>query len=411
MSSILIKNIKSLVQVQAGNAIVKGEAMSHLPTIENAFLLIENERIADFGTMEHCPSRAERIIDATGKMVFPSFCDSHTHLVFAASREGEFVDRINGLSYEEISARGGGILNSARKLQVAPETQLFEQAWERLQEVIRYGTGAIEIKSGYGLTFQSELKMLRVIRKLKEKSSAEIKATFLGAHSIPMEYRSKRAEYMRIVLEEMLPQIADEGLADYIDVFCEKVAFSVKETEQIMEAGAKYGLPAKIHTNQFYSLGGIEAAVKHGAKSVDHLEVVTDEEIQVLKNSSTIPCLLPTAPFFLNQNHFPPARKMITEGLGVALATDFNPGTTPSGKMPFVLSLACINLRMTPEEAINAATINGAIAMDVEKEVGSIAKGKLANLFITKPMSSIAYLPYAFGSDLVEQVILRGEVQ
>ena len=410
MTSILIKNIKRLVQTQEGNQLVRGEKMKDLPSVENAFLLIEGDRIADFGLMENAPARAAQEIDAFGKFVFPSFCDSHTHLVFAASREGEFVDRIKGLSYEEISARGGGILNSARKLQKADEEELYDQALERLGEATHFGTGAIEIKSGYGLTVDSELKMLRVIRRLKENTDVIIKSTFLGAHSIPMKFRSDRKKYLDLVLNKMLPQIADEGLADYIDVFCEKVAFSVDETAKILEAGAKYNLPAKIHTNQFYSLGGIETAVKYGAKSVDHLEVMTDEEIEILKKSDTIPTLLPTAPFFLNQDHTPPARKMIDGGLGIALATDFNPGTTPSVKMPFVLSLGCIRLRMLPEEVINATTINGAVAMDVENEVGSIVKGKIANLFISKKMPSIDYLPYAFGSDLVEKVILKGKV-
>ncbi len=410
MTSILIKNIKRLVQTQKGNQLVRGEKMKDLPSIENAFLLTKGDRIADFGLMKNAPARADQEIDASGKFVFPSFCDSHTHLVFAASREGEFVDRIKGLSYEEISARGGGILNSARKLQKADEEELYDQALERLGEATHFGTGAIEIKSGYGLTVDSELKMLRVIRRLKENTDVIIKSTFLGAHSIPMEFRSDRKKYLDLVLNKMLPQIADEGLADYIDVFCEKVAFSVDETAKILEAGAKYNLPAKIHTNQFYSLGGIEMAVKYRAKSVDHLEVMTDEEIEVLKKSDTIPTLLPTAPFFLNQEHTPPARKMIDGGLGIALATDFNPGTTPSVKMPFVLSLGCIRLRMLPEEVVNATTINGAVAMDVENEVGSIAKGKIANLFISKKMPSIDYLPYAFGSNLVEKVILKGKV-
>lgn len=413
MNSLLIKNIKSLVQVcedASAEKPLKGVAMKHLPCLENAFLLIENERIKDFGAMENCPDRADEVIDATDRFVFPAWCDSHTHLVFAASREEEFVNRIEGLSYEEIAARGGGILNSARKLQAMDEELLYEKSMERLQEVAGFGTGAIEIKSGYGLTVESELKMLRVIRRLKENSRLAVKATFLGAHSVPMEYRQNRAAYIDLIIREMLPKIAGEGLADYIDVFCEKVAFSVAETEQIIEAGACYGLPAKIHTNQFYSLGGIEAGVKHKARSVDHLEVLTDEEIEILKNSDTIATLLPSAPFFLNQQHYPPARKMLDAGLTVALATDFNPGTTPSGKMSFVLSLACIKMRMLPDEAINAATLNGAFAMDLEKDYGSIARGKIASLFITKKMPSIAYLPYAFGSDLVDWVILRGKI-
>ena len=402
--SLLVKNIKQLVQTEETPRTkpIPGSELAHLPSIENAFLLVENGYIKDFGRMKNCPLRADQEMDATGRMVFPCWCDSHTHLVFAHSREEEWVDRIKGLSYEEISNKGGGILNSARRLQETPEEVLFEQAWKRLEEVRSYGTGLIEIKSGYGLTVESELKMLRVIRRLKEKSSMGIKATFLGAHSIPMEYRNgNRQGYIKLIINEMLPKIADEGLADYIDVFCEKVAFSVAEMEQVLEAGAKYGLKPKVHVNQFYCLGGIAAAVRHGAVSVDHLEIVDDKDIAALKNSSTIPTLLPSAPFFLN-DHIPPARKLIDADLPVALATDFNPGTTPSGRMPFVLSLACIQMRMLPEEAINAATLNGAFTLESAHEYGSIARGKKAAFFVTKPMPSIAYLPYAFGSDLVE---------
>jgi len=399
------------VQVEEqARGLIKGKHLKTLPQIENAFLLIKGERIVDFGEMSKVSESADKIIDATGKMVFPTWCDSHTHLVFAASREGEFVDRIRGLSYEEIAKRGGGILNSAQKLREQSEENLYKNALKRLNEIANFGTGAVEIKSGYGLSLESELKMLRVIKRLKENSDVEIKSTFLGAHSLPQEYKNNRQAYLELIIEKMLPQIAEERLADFIDVFCEKVAFSVEETEQIIEAGAKFGLPAKIHTNQFYSLGGIEVCVKHGARSVDHLEVVTDEEIEVLKGSYTIPALLPSAPFFLNQGHYPPARKMIDSGLPVALATDYNPGTTPSGKMQFVLSLACIKLRMLPEEAINAATINGAFAMDLQDGFGSIAKGKIASVFITSEIPSIAYLPYAFGSDLIETVILKGKV-
>ena len=387
---------------------IPGSQLSRLPTIENAYLLVEDEHIKDFGQMDHCPVRADREVDATGRMVFPSWCDSHTHLVFAKSREEEWVDRIKGLSYEEISNKGGGILNSALRLQETPEEQLLEQAWQRLEEVKNYGTGLIEIKSGYGLTLDSELKMLRVIRRLKEKSDIGIKATFLGAHSIPMTFRNNnRQGYIRLIINDMLPQIAGEGLADYIDVFCEKVAFSVQEMEQVLEAGAKYGLKPKVHVNQFYCLGGIAAAIKHGAISVDHLEVMNDEDISALQHSSTIATLLPSAPFFLN-DHIPPARQLIDADLPVALASDFNPGTSPSGRMPFVVSLACIQMRMLPEEAINAATINGAFALESALEFGSIARGKKANFFITKPMPSVAYLPYAFGSDLVERVFING---
>lgn len=408
MQSILIKNIKQLVGVETTIRTnpLRGKEMATLNTIPNAFLLIENGRFTDFGNMENCPDRADKIIDATGKMVFPTWCDSHTHLVFAGSREGEFEDRINGLSYQEIAQRGGGILNSAQRLQGTSEDELFEAAWRRLEEVKSYGTGAIEIKSGYGLTVESELKMLRVIRRLKEKSRMPIKATFLGAHALPLQYKENREAYIQLIIKEMLPNIAAESLADYIDVFCEKVAFSVEETERIMEAGAKYGLKPKIHTNQFYCMGGIEASVAHGAISVDHLEVVNDEEIACLQNADTIATLLPSAPFFIN-DHYPPARKLLAANLPVALATDFNPGSTPSGRMPFVLSLACIKMKMTPAEAINAATFNGACALELQKDYGSIAKGKVANFFLTKPMPSIAYLPYSFGSNLIDQVFIH----
>ncbi len=405
----LIKNINTLVGVDEDFCKVKkGAEMKNLGTIDNAWLLIQKNKIADFGKMDTCPERNEEVIDATGKMVFPSWCDSHTHLVFAGSREGEFRDRIEGLSYEEIARRGGGILNSAKRLRGTPEEDLLEQAWNRMEEVKNFGTGVIEIKSGYGLTVESELKMLRVIRKLKAISPLKIKATFLGAHALPPEFKENREGYINLIINELLPKIADEGLADYIDVFCEKVAFSPAETEQIMEAGAKYGLKPKIHTNQFNCMGGIEASVKYGAISVDHLEVVNDAEIEVLKNSNTMATLLPSAPFFIN-DHYPPARKLIDAGLPVALATDFNPGSTPSGRMSFVVSLACIKMRMLPEEAINAATINGAAALELQDNYGSIARGKVANIFISKPMSSIAFLPYSFGSNLVETVILNGE--
>ncbi len=410
-TSLLVSNIKNLILTEDSprTSPLRGADLAHLPSIENAFLLIENQRIKDFGPMKNCPDRADQTIDAAGRMVLPAWVDSHTHLVFAKTREDEWVNRIKGLSYEEIANRGGGILNSAKRLQETPEDVLFEQALERLEEVKNYGTGAIEIKSGYGLTVESELKMLRVIRRLKEVSDVGIKATFLGAHSVPMEYRNgNRQGYIDLIINEMLPQIAGEDLADYIDVFCEKVAFSVAETEQIMEAGARYGLKPKIHVNQFYCLGGIAAAVKHGAISVDHLEVVDDSDVEALKNGETIATLLPSAPFFLN-DHIPPARKLIDAGLPVALATDFNPGTSPSGRMPFVLSLACIQMKMLPEEAINAATLNGAFALEWADEYGSIARGKAANFILTKEVPSVAYLPYAFGSDWVERVFIQGK--
>ena len=413
MSTILIKNIGTLVQTRraesADNQPLRKKGLAELPFMENAWLLIEGNRIKDFGAMTSCPESADQIIDASGKMVFPCWCDSHTHLVFAKSRESEFVDRINGLTYAEIAAKGGGILNSARRLQEMPEDELLEQSYARLQEIIWYGTGAVEIKSGYGLTLESELKMLRVISRLKKMSEVKIKSTFLGAHALPMAYKNNRAAYLKLVIEEMLPKIANEGLADFIDVFCEKGFFSVLETEKIMNAGESYGLKAKIHTNQFNSMGGIQAAVKHNALSVDHLEVVNVEEMSCLQNASTIATLLPSAPFFLN-DHYPPARQLIDKGVAVALASDFNPGTTPSGRMSFVISLACIKMKMLPEEAINAATINGAYAMDVAQDLGSIEKGKTANIFITKSIPSFAYIPYAFGSNIVETVIINGKI-
>ncbi len=406
----LFKNIKTLVQVRdVPPAVVKGSAMAYLPVIEDAFLLIENERISDYGKMDSCPHFADAEIDVSGKMIFPCWCDSHTHLVYAASREEEFVDRIKGLSYEEIARRGGGILNSAKKLRDTSAEVLLEQAYQRLLEIQQYGTGAVEIKSGYGLTLESELKMLRVIQQLKSKTKMSIKATFLGAHALPLEFKNNRKAYIELIINEMIPVVAAENLADYIDAFCEKNFFTPAETAQIIEAGEKYGLKAKIHTNQFHSLGGIEVGVQHRAISVDHLEVLTAAEIELLLKSDTMPTLLPTAPFFLNDPHVPPAREMINAGLPLALASDFNPGTTPSGKMPFVLSLACIRLRMSPEEVVNAATINGARAMGLEESHGSISPGKYANFFITKEIPTVAYLPYAFGSDLIQHVFIKGE--
>jgi imidazolonepropionase len=408
MPSLLITHIKSLVLAEEhATPYYKGTAMSTIPILEDAWLLVEDGYFAAFGQMDNCPQRADEVISAEGKMVFPSFCDSHTHLVFAASRESEFVDRIKGLSYEEIARRGGGILNSATKLQATPEDELYESALKRLREVMAFGTGAIEIKSGYGLSVESELKMLRVIQRLKDKAEIPIKATFLGAHALPLPYRSNREAYIQLIIDEMLPQIADQGLADYIDAFCEKGFFTVEETIRLIEAGAKYGLKAKIHTNQFNSLGCIEACVERDAVSVDHLEVINEQEIEALQGSTTMPTLLPSAPFFIN-DPYQPARKMIDADLAVALASDYNPGSTPSGRMQFVISLACIKCGMLPKEAIAAATINGARAMELEKTHGSILPGKVANFFITAPMPSIAYFPYAFGNDLVEQVFVKG---
>jgi imidazolonepropionase len=408
MPSLLITHIKSLILAEEhATPYYNGTAMSTIPILEDAWLLVEDGYFAAFGQMDNCPQRADEVISAEGKMVFPSFCDSHTHLVFAASRESEFVDRIKGLSYEEIARRGGGILNSAAKLQATPEDELYESALKRLREVMAFGTGAIEIKSGYGLSVESELKMLRVIQRLKDKAEIPIKATFLGAHALPLPYRSNREAYLQLIIDEMLPKIADQGLADYIDAFCEKGFFSVEETIRLIEAGAKYGLKAKIHTNQFNSLGCIEACVERDAVSVDHLEVINEQEIEALQGSTTMPTLLPSAPFFIN-DPYQPARKIIDADLAVALASDYNPGSTPSGRMQFVISLACIKCGMLPKEAIAAATINGARAMELEKTHGSILPGKVANFFITAPMPSIAYFPYAFGNDLVEQVFVKG---
>ncbi|KAF2516274.1 imidazolonepropionase [Flavobacterium salilacus subsp. salilacus] len=408
---LLITNITALLQVRnAGIEKVSGAAMAELPIIENAWLLIEDNIIADFGIMDNCPEiMVDTIIDATGKTVLPAWCDSHTHIVYAGNREQEFVDRINGLSYEEIAARGGGILNSAKKLNETGEEELYQQSKVRLEEVMQQGSGAVEIKSGYGLTVEGELKMLRVIKRLREKYPVAIKATFLGAHAFPAEYKENHSGYIDLIINEMLPKIADEKLADYIDAFCETGYFSVEETERIMEAGKKYGLQAKIHVNQFTAINGIEACVKHNALSVDHLEIVTDEDIEVLKNSNTMPVALPTCSFFISIP-YTPARKMIDAGLPMALATDFNPGTTPSGNMNLVVATACIKMKMTPEEAINAATINGAYAMGISETHGSIAKGKRANLIIAKPLSSYYQLPYAFGSNLIDTVIIEGKI-
>lgn len=407
----LIKNIKYLLEGNVKDKPLKGEDLSTVSIIENAWLQTNEGRIKDFGQMNTCPhpSDQEEVIDASGKALLPSWVDSHTHLVFAGSREKEFEMRLGGKSYEEIAAAGGGILNSAKKLRETSEEALFDSAWKRLNEVIRLGTGAIEIKSGYGLNIDAELKMLRVIKRLKEKSPIPIKATFLGAHSYPSEFKDDHQAYIKMIIEEMLPQIAKEGLADYIDAFCEKVAFSAEETEQIIEAGEKYGLKAKIHTNQFNCMGGIDVCVKHNALSVDHLEVVNENEIELLKNSETIATLLPSAPFFLN-DPYQPARELIDGGAAIALASDYNPGSSPSGNMNLVLALACIKLQMTPEEAINAATINGAYALELANEVGSISPGKKANLILTKEIPSIAYLPYAFGTNLIDQVIINGEI-
>jgi len=413
---ILIINIKELVGIDKTNkSFVAGADMMKLQTIKNAFLLIEKGLISEFGSMEHLflpedwKRKGIKVIDATGKLVFPSFCDSHTHLVYAGSREIEYVDKIKGLSYEEIAKRGGGILNSAKRLHAASETELIAQSLERLEEIIWTGTGAVEIKSGYGLNTEDELKMLRVIRELKSLSPLTIKATFLGAHAIPLEYRGKQHEFVDMVINEMIPQVAAEDLADYIDVFCDKGFFTVEDTERILMAGLKYGLIPKIHANELDFSDGIQTGVKYGALSVDHLEYTGQAEIKALLGTETMPTILPGAAFFLNMVHAP-ARKMIEAGLPVALASDFNPGSSPSGNMQLILSMGSIMYRMTPEEAINATTLNTAYAMGVSEELGSIAIGKKANLFITKPIPGFEFMPYAYGSNKVDSVILNGKL-
>ena len=409
--AILIKNIRTLAGVHQNNDALKGTDLAHLPCLDDAYLIIEGSRLGAFGTMEELRFRDAdftEVVDASGRLVLPSWCDSHTHLVFAGSRENEFVDKIRGLTYADIAAKGGGILNSARLLNQTDEDELYRQSLPRLKEVMRLGTGAIEIKSGYGLTVEGELKMLRVIRRLKKAVNIPIKATFLGAHSIPAAYRENREGYIRVIVEEMLPRIASEGLASYIDVFCEEGFFTPLETETICMAGRQYGLKPKIHANQLKVSGGVEAGVKCGALSVDHLESMDESAISALASSRTIGTLLPTAAFFLRMP-YQPARDLIRSGCTIALASDLNPGSSPSGNMNFVVSLSCIQMKMLPEEAINAATINGACAMEVQEESGSIATGKMANLILTRAVPSLAYLPYAFGSNLIDRVMAAGE--
>ena len=409
--TILIRHAKSVLQTRdMPKSPLRGAELAHLPFRENASLFIRNGIIERILHANDPLPEADIEIDATDRFVLPCWCDSHSHLVFARSREGEFVDRINGLSYEEIASRGGGILNSARRLHDATEDELYESAWLRLQEIINFGTGAIEIKSGYGLSTTDELKMLRTIRRLKDNSPIPIKATFLGAHAIPLAYKDNREGYVQLVIEEMLPLIADEGLADYIDVFCENGFFTTRETERILEAGARYGLRPKIHVNQLSNSGGVQVGISHNALSVDHLEQIGAEEIALIGNSDVIATLLPSCSFFINIP-FAPARALIDANAAVAIASDYNPGSTPSGKIPFLLSLACIKLRMTPSEAINAVTINGAHAMELQNTCGVIAEGRPARLIITKPMRSPAYIPYAFGSDHIEKVVLEDEVR
>jgi imidazolonepropionase len=406
---ILISDIKGLVQVREQNVSrVAGSAMSTLPILENAYLAISGGRIVDFGSMDAMPSyTCQTRIYAQGQFVFPSFVDSHTHLVFAASREEEFVMKINGATYADIAAKGGGILNSAKKLQSISEDELFARSMRRVDEIIMGGTAAVEIKSGYGLTVEDEMKMLRVARRIEKESPLTVKTTFLGAHAVPQGI--EKSDYINLILNEMIPAVAAEKLADYIDVFCENGFFTMDETERIVEEGKKFGMKPRIHANQLNRSGGVQVGVKTGALSVDHLENMGDEEIALLKNSSTMPTALPGAAFFLGLP-FPPAREMISAGLPLAIASDYNPGSAPSGNMALMVALACIKMRLTPEEAINAVTINTASALELSDTHGSITKNKIANLFITKPMPSVAFLPYSFGSNLIEQIILNGAI-
>ena len=406
---ILIRNIKQLVQVRENiTPFLAGNAMANLPSVSNAYLWIHDSLIKSFGPMSEMPSlKADQEIDATGKLVLPAFVDSHSHLIFSATREDEFVMKIKGASYEEIAAKGGGILNSAKKLQQCSSEQLFELSLERVNEIISTGTGAIEIKSGYGLTVKDEIKMLRVARRIGRETPLMVKTTFLGAHAVPTEH--SKSDYIKLILEEMIPAIAEENLADYIDVFCEQGFFSFDETVRIAVEGKKFGMKPRIHANQLHRSGGVQAGIKVGAISVDHLENIGEEEIELLKNSSAMPTALPGAAFFLGLP-FPPARKMLEGGLPLAIASDFNPGSSPSGNMLAMLSLACIKMKMTPEEAINATTINTAYALELQNTHGSITKGKTANVLITKPIPSVAYIPYRYGFNVLDQIILRGNI-
>lgn len=409
MASTLFTHIQLLAGTANPALPLRGKALATLPAVENAFLLVEDDEIAAFGPMSQLPARhtALTTYNAAGQILLPAWCDSHTHLVFAASREEEFVDKIKGLSYAEIAAKGGGILNSTKKLQAATEDQLFNSAWKRMEEISRMGTGAVEIKSGYGLTVADELKMLRVIKKLKEKSNLLVKSTFLGAHTYPTAYKEDHQGYINLIIDEMLPVIAAEQLADYIDVFCETGFFSPQETDTVCRAGMRYGLKPKIHANQLNLSGGVQTGTALGAVSVDHLETMDDAAIAALAQSSTIGTLLPTAAFFLRMP-FQPARKLVDAGCAIALATDFNPGSSPSGNMHLVTAMSCIQMKLLPEEAINAATINGAFAMEVAQQAGSIAIGKKANLILTKPLPSLAALPYYFGSNCIDRVMIKG---
>lgn len=407
---LLLTHIKELLQVRENcPEKLSGKEMKKLPTLKNAWIFINHGVIEDYGTMDKMgPHQGFKTLDCSGKIVMPAWCDSHSHIVYAGNREQEFVDRINGLSYQEIAEKGGGIVNSAKKLQKTSEEDLYHQSAARLEEVMRLGTGAIEIKSGYGLTTEAEMKMLRVAKKLAEEYPITIKTTFLGAHAIPTEYKGNKDGYLDLLCNEMMPKVAEEKLAEYVDIFCEEGYFSVNDMERILSEGKKYNLIPKVHVNQFNSIGGIASAVKHNALSVDHLEVMTEKDIEDLKDSDTMPVALPSCSYFLSIP-YAPGRKMIDAGLPLALATDYNPGSTPSGNMNFVVATACIKMRLTPEEAINAATINGAYAMGLSKTHGSITKGKMANLIITKPVPSYGYLPYAFGSNLIDSVIINGK--
>ncbi len=410
--NLTITNIHQLVNVREKSKLLRGKELADLPVIKNAFLRIENGLIKEFGPMGAMVNgewaMEGDVYDAEGATVLPTWCDSHTHIVFAASREGEFVDKIRGLSYADIAAKGGGILHSAEKLNTTSDEELFNQAWKRLQELMRLGTGAIEIKSGYGLTVEGELKMLRVIQRLKAMSPIPVKATFLGAHTYPLAYRDNHQGYIDLIIREMLPAIAKEKLADYIDVFCEEGFFTPQETEMLCNAGKAIGLRPKIHANQLHVSGGTEVGVQLGALSVDHLETMDDNAINTLASSQTIGTLLPTAAFFLRMP-FQPARTLIDKGCAIALASDYNPGSSPSGNMNLVVAMSCIQMKMLPEEAINAATLNGAYAMELGGELGSITKGKRANLIFTHPIPSLAYLPYAFGTNLIDKVMINGD--
>lgn len=407
----LFYNIKELFQVRENNTqILKGSEMKELPSIKNAFLLVEDDLIIDYGTMENAPTVFDKSVDVSGKMIMPSYIDSHTHIVYAGNREQEFVDRINGLTYDEIYQRGGGILNSVAKLRNTSEEELYQDAAVRLEELIALGTGAIEIKSGYGLSLEAELKMLRVIQKLKENYPVAIKATFLGAHAVPEEFKGNQSGFVEAICNEMIPQIAQSGLADYVDAFLETGYFSVEETQKIIQAATANGLKSKIHVNQFTAINGINMCVEEKVLSVDHLEVVTNEDIQALKAGTTIPVALPTCSYFISIP-YTPARKLLDAQLPLVIASDYNPGTTPSGNMNFVVATSCIKMKLTPEEAFNAATLNAAYALELEQDYGSITRGKKASFFITKPLHSIYAIPYNFGSNLIDAVYLNGSEQ